>query len=313
MQPIRLPLICLSQVEDMSEQQVNAVAILSPGDMGHAIGRELRSHGLDVITCLRGRSDRTRHLSKQAGLREVDNLRQVVSQADLVLSILVPAQAESAADDVAAAMRDCDHATHFVDCNAISPQTVRRIGATICAAGGQFSDASIIGHPPGTAAKPRLYVSGPDAAALLTLDGCGVAVKQSGTDIGQASGLKMCYAAMTKGTFALYYALAVAADRLDLLDALLAEFEFSQPDALQRMRQFLPKLPAKAWRWVGEMEQIAATLESVNVTPDFHKAAADIYQLISKTSLGQETPETIDHNRSLETTIAEIVKQSETK
>ncbi|GIT42964.1 MAG: hypothetical protein Ct9H300mP11_09000 [Chloroflexota bacterium] len=46
---------------------IESVAILSPGDMGHAIGQLLRENELHVLTCLAGRSNRTRQLSEQAG------------------------------------------------------------------------------------------------------------------------------------------------------------------------------------------------------------------------------------------------------
>lgn len=295
----------------MSER-INTVAITSPGDMGHAIGRVLKAQGLDVITCLEGRSTRTQGLARQAGLREVDSLQDVVHQADLVLSILVPCEAEAAATAFATAMDECGRATHYVDCNAIALQTAQRINQAIVTSGGIFTDASLIGFPPGTGTPPRLYVSGPHAEMIRFLDGPGMAVKHIGPQIGQASGIKMCYAAMTKGTFALHYALTMAASRLNLLDDLLSEFEFSQPEAFQQMHEHLPRLPAKASRWVGEMEQIAATFESLQVTPFFHQGAAEIYDLIRQTPSGKETPETIDHSRSLESTIAEILKQSET-
>ena len=278
--------------------------------MGHAIGRELRQHEWDVIACLEGRSERTQKLSKQAGIRAVPDLRQLVTEADFLLSILVPASAESAANKIVNAIRTVKSSVHYVDCNALSPQTVKRIGAVFDQIDNPFSDASIIGFPPGTGDTPRLYISGPRAEEINVLDGNGVAVKVIGNEIGQASGLKMCYAALTKGTFALYYALAIVADRMDLLGELLAEFEFSQPEPLQRMQNSLPRLPAKAWRWSGEMQQIAATFEQVGVTPKFHQAAAEIYRSISETSLGKEIPETIDHGRTLEQTITAISEQS---
>ena len=278
--------------------------------MGHALGRELLKHGFDVITALKDRSQRTKALAQSAGLRDVQTLPQLALQAQFVLSILVPSEAERAAQRFAEAIGP-ETTTHYVDCNAVSPETVKRIGKLVTRAGATFSDGSIIGLPPGTGSEtPRLYVSGPKADEVQALDQKGIAVKALGEAIGQASGIKMCYAAMTKGTFALQFALAVVAQRLDLLDPLLAEFEFSQTNSFQRMHKVLPKLPAKAWRWVGEMEQIADTFRSVDMTPQFHEAAACIYDLISNTTLGRETPETIDLGRSLETTIAEIAKQS---
>lgn len=292
---------------------MTVIGIMSPGDMGHAIGRELRQHGMDVVSCVNGRSERTQKLSKQAGIREVQHLHQFVAEADVILSILVPANAESAAAEVAKAIQLSGSTIHYVDCNAVSPETAQRIGQVIRKEGGTFSDASIIGFPPGTAATPRLYVSGPDADAIMGLDGKGVIVKSVGDEIGQASGIKMCYAALTKGTFALHYALAIVADRLGLLDDLLAEFESSQPEAFRRMQQFLPRLPAKAWRWIGEMEQIASTFEDTGVTPKFHDAAADMYRMICETTLGKETPETIDQTRTLKATISTISEESDNR
>ena len=67
---------------------VRTVAILSPGDMGHAVGRALGEHGLDAIACLRGRSERTSGLARAGNIRNVADLGQLVSEADLVLSII---------------------------------------------------------------------------------------------------------------------------------------------------------------------------------------------------------------------------------
>ena len=143
----------------------------------------------------------------------------------------------------------------------------------------------------------------------MQLDGKGIEVKNLGEEIGQASGIKMCYAGLTKGSFALQYAISIAAERLGLFDALGSEFEFSQGRTFEQMQKQLPALPAKSARWVGEMEQIAETFDAVGVPPLFHQAAAEIYRAISVSPLGEETPETIDHSRDLARTIS-IISQS---
>lgn len=288
--------------------EVHCVAIISPGDMGHAIGRVLREHRLQVITCLKGRSERTRRLSVSAGFREVASCAELVSQADLVLSILVPSAAMDAARSVAHALRATGCNTYFADCNAVAPETVNSIGNVITAAGGRFIDASIIGSPPAKDVTPRLYVSGSHAGILSVLDGKGIDVVPIGDAIGQASGIKMCYAALTKGTFALQYAVATAARKMELFDELCREFEHSQSIAYERMQQHLPRLPAKTFRWIAEMEQIADTFERVGVTPDIHRGAAEMFRRISQCSLADETPETTDTTRTLAETIDTIVK-----
>ena len=289
-----------------AEKQIKVIAILSPGDMGHAIGRELGKRGLQVISWLSERSARTRSLAHRASIDEVDSLTRLVKDADLILSILVPAQAVDVARQVGEELARTEEQTYYADCNAVSPETVAEIEKQIALAGGRFIDASIIGAPPDSTARPRLYVSGKHARVMTQLDEKGVDVVLIGDSIGQASGIKMCYAALTKGTFALYYALAVAAQRMELLPQLLKEFEYSQPEAFQDMQKHLPKLPAKSARWVGEMKQIAATFSHTGVTPSFHNGAAEMYRLISESSLGQETPETIDFHRTLEETISAI-------
>ncbi len=287
---------------------LKTVAILSPGDMGHDVGRALDKHGLDVITCLKGRSDRTRGLSGQAGIRDVGSLEEMVSEADLILSILVPAQAAAAAREVAAAIEVTGRDTYFADCNAVAPRTVQSIQALLTDAGGRFVDGSIIGEPPGRGIPPRLYVSGEHAGVMRELAGEEIDVRFIGARVGQASAIKMCYAGLTKGTFALYFAVLTAAEAMGLSDELRSEFIFSQPEAHRRMERHLPALPVKASRWIAEMREIAASFEAAGVTPFLHRGAADIYETVSKTPFARETPEIRNKDRTLTETITAVAE-----
>lgn len=286
---------------------VKTVAILSPGDMGHAVGQALGEHGLEVITCLQGRSERTRQLARKASIRDMPSLEQLVLEADLIMSILVPAEAVNAATRVADALRATGASPCYADCNATSPQTAARLNEIITTAGGRFIDASIIGGPPGRGVPPRFYTSGPHAHAMDELDGKGIAIRYAGEAVGRASGVKMCYAALTKGTAALQVALLAAAEALGLSEELRAEFQYSQAEAYRRMEAQLPGLPANAHRWTGEMEEIAATFDGAGVTPYFHKGAAEVFRLLSQTPFARETPETIDRGRTLAQTIRAVV------
>ena len=285
---------------------LRTVAILSPGDMGHAVGRVLRESGFEVITCLEGRSERTHRLAEEASIKDVPSLTELVTESDLVLSILVPAEALGVAKQVADAIRATGADTAFADCNAVSPQTTKVMADVVSDAGGRFIDASIIGGPPKPNAAPRFYVSGPHASTMSDLDGRGVVVRDLGDEVGRASGIKMCYAALTKGTSALQYALLTVAERLGLTDELRDELLFSQAEAYRRMETQLPGIPSKAFRWIGEMEEIAATFEHAGVSPHFHQGAAEIYRLISQTPLANETPENRDANRTLDETISAV-------
>jgi 3-hydroxyisobutyrate dehydrogenase-like beta-hydroxyacid dehydrogenase len=288
---------------------VKKIGILSPGDMGHAVGRALSEHGFDILTYLEGRSQRTCTLAKDAGFRISATLNELLHEVDLLLSILAPASAETVAKGIARSLQETGETTLVADCNAISPMRSERIGRIIESAGGRYIDASIIGHPPGRDVPPRFYVSGQYANAMLVLDGKGIGVKTLGDDIGRASGIKMCYAALTKGTSTLQVALLTVAESLGLGSELHEELAYSQKAVLDSMETGIPGLPPNAHRWVGEMEEIAATFSAQGVTPNFHLGAAAIYRLLEQTPYAIESPEDIDSNRTLAQTIAATLAQ----
>jgi 3-hydroxyisobutyrate dehydrogenase-like beta-hydroxyacid dehydrogenase len=284
------------------------IAILMPGDMGHGVGRALRQHGHDVMTCLAGRSERTQALATAAGIRDTGSLAALVGEADLILSILPPDAAVAQAGVVAAAMAETGAKPVYVDCNAVSPMTARKVAALIVAAGAPFIDCGIIGLAPGKGKPTRFHVSGPDTTPMERLDGEAISVIPMGPEIGRASALKMVYAGLTKGTMTLHTAMLLAAHQLGVYDETIAEYTDSQPAALAAMQGRTPKIPADAGRWIGEMEEIAATLASVGVTPGFHDGAAEIYRVINRTPFASETRETLDQSRTIDEAIPVYAK-----
>ena len=282
---------------------IETVAILSPGDMGHAVGQLLREHELKVVTCLTGRSQRTKDLAELAGVADVPDLNDMVAQSQIILSISVSEMVPSICQQVADAIKATNANVLFAECNAISPQLSRQMEPIITEAGGRYIDASIVGGPPLNGSSPRFYASGDNTAEFEGLANFGLDVRTAGTEVGQASGIKMCYAAMTKGSSALYSELLMAAEMMGLSDFVKAEFQSSQPAVLQRMERGLPGVPAKARRWVSEMEEIKDTFEHLGLTPHLFQGVADMYRMIGSTSMGDETPQTRDGDRSLEETI----------
>jgi 3-hydroxyisobutyrate dehydrogenase-like beta-hydroxyacid dehydrogenase len=287
---------------------LKTVGILSPGDMGAAIGRVLREHGLEVLTCLEGRGELTRLRAAEAGIGDVETLDRLVTSVDLLISVLVPAEAERVAEEVAGALSRAGAGPVFADCNAIAPRTVhgiaRRIGQTGCT----FVDAGIIGPPPSRdGSSTRIYCSGPDTAALEALNGHGLNVRRVGPEIGQASGLKMVYAASTKGTTALWTELLVAARALGLDEALAAEFAIGRGDLARRLSSQIPSMPRRARRWVGEMEEIATTFADLGLTPRMLQGAADIYRLVGATELAGQTSR--DSDPSLDAVLGRLAEE----
>ena len=294
----------------MNEAPTITVAILSPGDMGHGIGRVLREGGARVITCLRERSQRTRSLAELAGIEDVADLDAVTQQADIILSIMVPGKAVALAVELAAALERTAAQPVIVDCNPIAPATARRIAATIEEHGGLFVDAGIVGVPPVDATHgPRLYVSGHNARDLLVLRDFGIDVRVVGDQVGQASGLKMCYASVTKGFTALATIQQTAALALGLSEHLNRELALSNPAVLAWMEAMVPSMPPKAYRWVGEMEEIAATFDALGLPPRMMLGAADLYALTAATSLGTEVPESRASGKSMNAVARILVEE----
>jgi L-threonate 2-dehydrogenase len=286
---------------------IQTIALMSPGDMGHSIGNVLRHGGLRVISCLQGRSPRTVALAAEAGIADVPDYETLVREADVLLSVLAPAQARALGDRVAAALRSTGADLLFVECNAIAPQTVRDITDIVSAAGARCVDAGIIGNPPHPGdTRNKFYVSGEYAEELLPLRENGLNVRVVGPVIGQASGLKMSYAAITKGLCALGTELLTAGEVMGLGDALRAELQASQPNLLQWLERQIPGMPPKAYRWVGEMEEIAATFEHVGLTPLILQGAADLYRFVESTPLGEETPEVRTRGNTIDEVVTEL-------
>jgi 3-hydroxyisobutyrate dehydrogenase-like beta-hydroxyacid dehydrogenase len=272
--------------------RIETVAVLAPGDMGHAVAARLRDRGLRVVTCLAGRSARTRALAAAAGVEDLADDEALVRAADALLSIVVPAQAEELAWRIAAALQRTGTDLLYVDCNAIAPESAREVGRVVERAGARFVDAGIIGPPPRRdAAGTRFYAAGAAAADFAQLRDHGLDVRVIGERAGDASAVKMCYAALTKGTTAIMTELLVAAERLGVSEPLRAEFEESQPEMLQRMGRAVPAMVPKAHRWVGEMEEIARTFADAGLTPLTFEGAAALYALVADTPLGRVSPE----------------------
>jgi len=275
-----------------TRMQIKNIGVVSPGDMGQAIAGRLKESGMNVHTALDGRSERTRSLARAAGLTDCGSMEKLVATCELVISVINPGEALSVARQVAAAMKKTGRKIAFADLNAVSPQTARDTAAMIREAGGLFIDGGIIGPPPrGEKDKPRIYVSGPDAYLFEQIKHPNILVRVMSERIGDASGVKMCYAAMTKGTTALAVELLMAARRLGVEQALEKELRDSRSDVFDWQMKNIPSMPPKAYRWVPEMQEIAKTFGEFGMSRRIFEGATDMYEFIASTPLGKESPE----------------------
>ncbi|MHA1108736.1 MAG: DUF1932 domain-containing protein [Alphaproteobacteria bacterium] len=279
------------------------IAILVPGEMGAAVGKAFHDNGLDVITCLNGRSEPTRARAAAAGFRDVADLETLLGEAEMVLSIMPPEHAPATADQVAASMKASGHTPPYAECNAVAPDTAREMQRVIEGAGAIYIDGGIVGSPPGKSVPTRFFMSGAEAALMDGLDGKGIDVRQCGPEIGRGVAVKMCYAAITKGTSALHAAVLMAAESLGVADEIHEELQYSVGALYKRMENVVPKLPAVSGRYIGEMKEIAKTMESAGVTANFHVGATELYQVLEKTPFATERRDTVDASRTLRQTL----------
>ena len=277
--------------------KIENVGVMSPGDMGQAVALQLKQKGFNVCTALDKRSARSKTLAREAGLTDVGSIGKLTETCEVILSIMNPGAALDFAGELAQALGVSRRKPLCVDCNAIAPGTLQQINAKITAAGGRCADAGIIGPPPRGNAKTSLYVSGPGARELEQLATPQITVRVLSERLGDASAIKMCYAAMNKGMIALVLELLIAARKLGVDVALEAQLKETHSDVYDRIIGALPAMPPKAYRWVPEMLQIAQTFEGAGMTPRMFQGAADMYEFIAATALGRETPENRDQSR----------------
>ena len=254
------------------------IGVIAQGTMGSGVGRRLRESGAEVRTLLSGRSPASAERARAAGMVAATDERELLAGADFFLSILPPGEAEPLARRLAPTLAALDRKPVYLDCNAVSPQTAIRIGEILAATGAHFVDAGIIGGPPRPGYKgPSIYASGEHVREALPLRDWGIDLRAIDGPIGAASGVKMSYAGITKGTTAIASAMLLGAARFGCAEALIAELSDSQPQMLARMRSGIPGMYDKAYRWVAEMEEIADFLEKNPPSHDIYAAIARLY------------------------------------
>lgn len=249
------------------------VGVLHPGEMGVSIAAAALNGGNEVYWASAGRSAATRERAGQAGLRDAGSLRGLCAQCPIVVSVCPPDAAEALADEV---LGDGFKGL-YLDANAISPQRAIRIGEAMRRAGADFVDGGIIGGPAWKPGSTWLYVSGPSAAKIAACFSAGpLETRVLDASIGRASALKMCFAAYTKGTTTLLASILGAAQTLGVRDALYRQWAQNAPGFVEQTEAKVGDAALKAWRWIGEMEEISATLAAAGMPGEFHAAAAEV-------------------------------------
>ncbi len=273
------------------------VGLLHPGEMGAAVGGCLVSVGHEVLWDPAGRSRASTGRALAAELTGV-TFDRLIARSSVILSVCPPARALDVARQVASA----GYAGLYVDANAISVATAEQVSAAVTAAGATYVDGGIIGLPPEVAGHTRLYLSGPQADQVRALFGRSrLDARIAEGPPYAASSVKMAYAAWTKGSAALLLAARALARASGVERTLLAEWSLSQQALGEQSERSAAAAAAKGWRWVAEMEEIAASMAAAGLPGGFHEAAADVYDRAARAEVpagrrpaAPEPPSTLD-------------------
>lgn len=250
-------------------------AIIGSGAMGSAVAKRLIDHGATVLTYLEGRSEQTIVRAKAAGMVPVG--RQELTKAELILSIVPPADAIKVAELVAdiSAMQA---PPPFIDLNAIAPKTMQALAARFEGSSVEVLDGAIIGGPPVPGKSgPTIYISGDIAERSRPLEDCGLRIRRLDGPLGAASALKMCYAGINKGFIGLGTAMLLTASRSGAAESLKAELSESLPDIDRKLSRSIPDMYPKAYRWVAEMQEIADFLGEDDPAATIFRGMADVF------------------------------------
>ena len=253
----------------------DTVGLLHPGEMGATVGAAARKNGVQVVWTSQGRGSETRGRAAAAGLTDVGSLSAVVENSRIILGICPP----HAATELSRAVAEQRFRGVYVDANAVSPATVGEVRQIVEAGGASFVDGGIIGPPAVTPGTTRLYLSGAESERVAACFRHGpLEARVLDAPPGAASALKMTYAAWTKGSAALLTAVRTLAIHEGVDAALIREWEMSQAGLTGRSAAAVRSNARKAWRFSGEMEEIADTFAAAGLPDGFHRAAAEIYR-----------------------------------
>ena len=253
---------------------MSKIGILHPGEMGISVAAATINSGHAVYWTSQGRSDKTRLRAEKHNLMEIETLPELCQTSEIIFSVCPP----HAAEGVAKSVIESGFKGFYLDANAISPQRAIRTGEMMEENGVRFIDGGIIGGPAWTSNETRLYLSGRDAEKIANCFAAGpLETKIIGGEIGKASALKMCYAAYSKGTTALLSAILATAESLEIREELYQQWDKDDEGFSEQINRRVKRVTAKAWRFEGEMKEIASTFREAGLPDGFHQAAAEIY------------------------------------
>lgn len=278
------------------------IGILSIGEMGFHWADLLKNNNVPVFTFDKNRSDTTRQRAANAGVTSVPTLSDLVSETDLIVSLVIPTAAAQVASSLAATLQDVNKKeVCFLDANAISPMTAQKIKNIFGTLQLTYIDGCIIGSSAKLTKDTIIYVSGPQAEKIEQLSQYGFTVRTLGEDIGQASAFKIIYAGLTKGLQGLLVELLVGAKSLNLLDPLIECYEERLPGLVKKVGRGIAALPVHAGRRAEEMDELEQTFQHYGLISEMAPATRKVLNTIAALNIGKASENGVRKGTLLET------------
>jgi len=278
------------------------VGIMSIGEMGFHWAKLLKSHGVEVLTYDKDRGEVSRKRAENAGVTSVRSMNDLVQEAELIVSIVVPSAAKKVASKVAkAALKTGRKDLLYCDANAISPMTADAIAEVLTPAEVNFVDGCIIGSAAKMGKGTIVYLSGPQAERLRGLEAFNIPLKLLGSGTNQASAFKVVYAGLTKGLQGLFCELLMGARKFGLLNEIRAQYEESFPGLLGRVAPSIVGLQIHAGRRAEEMDELKRTFNSQGLDSFMAPAVQKVLQAIAALNVGQASDSGLRHGDLAET------------
>ena len=261
------------------------IGLIGLGEMGSEIGRYLVMNDLEVISVYKGRSDLSKKRALNYGIKDAGSIEKFCMKSDLIISIIPPDKAIETAESYTSYKNK--NGQIYCDLNAVSTMTAKKLKLILDEKKIEYVDGAIMGGPPTENYSPRIYLSGKLSEKLKFLNGKGMELMiLKGSDF-KASATKMVYASITKGSKALVAGALITAKKNNVYDELMDELKYSEEYFSIVAKNQLPNVKHKAYRWIGEMNEISLTFKESGLTGGFHSEAEKVYELIKNLPEGK--------------------------
>jgi 3-hydroxyisobutyrate dehydrogenase-like beta-hydroxyacid dehydrogenase len=246
---------------------MGSVGVFYTGEMGSALSRKLVEAGFEVLSCVTGRSGRTRKNAEKNGVKLKESIEEVVAESEYIFSLVPPHHAVEVAQRVSDALRKTKKFPLYIDCNSVGPDTMRKIESVIKGCRVEILDGVFIGSASLLDSKTTLYLSGGRAEEVVRLLAPVLRVVSLGDKVVDATAFKMCFSSFNKGLVALFLEIITAAERVGRRGMLLQSLEDFYPGTMETIRRLLPSYPIHCERRIHEMEELASFLRGLGQVP----------------------------------------------